>query len=206
MARSLGSVDDVPSVAQKIRVTVGVALTLAAFVFAAVGLTLVLQQPSSFNLVPGTTFHSGFHRDAIVWTVVGLVLVPVAVALWLPPVRRAKKAMPRWTLVVGLLLTPFAVVVPVFFSVAAINSLGEDVYVSHSPVTGPTTTTTSPFANCDPSRQPCRVPIFEIKVHTVAQGWPIEGSEAIALVLGMGLIAWGWWWARREPERSETEP
>jgi hypothetical protein len=158
------------------------------------------------TVVAGTTFHSGFRRTFIVWTAVGLGLVAVAIALWLPPVRRAKKAMPRWTAVVGLLLAPIALAVPISLGVAASNVVGDDIYVSHSPVAGPTTTTTSPFTNCDPSRQPCPVPIFETKLHTIAAGWPLQGSEAIALVLGIGLIAWGWWWARREPESSTPEP
>jgi len=182
-------------VAERIRVIVGVALMLGALVFASVGLTVAFQHTDTFRFGPGTTFHTGFRRNFMVLAIVGGVFVVVGIAAWVPPVRRWQRAFPRWTGVLGVLLAPVAVVIPVAVSAVALNLFGGHVRVTATKAVAPatTTTSTSPFVTCDPTRTTCGVPSFKVRETSVR--WPIARSELMALVVGLVVIVVGWWWA-----------
>ena len=182
-----------PSVTKRLRVVVGIALMISALVFAAVGLTLAIEEPESIHFVTGT-FHPGFRRVAIAWTAVGFAFVLAGLALWLPSVRRCGKAMPKWTAVIGLLLAPLALVLPVVASILVVNVIGWDTHLERAKVL-PATTTTLPPATCDASRGGCVVGVVQT---TGSRGnFSIGWSELIALALGIGIVVVGWSWATR---------
>jgi cytochrome bd-type quinol oxidase subunit 2 len=128
---------------ERIRVIVGLALTVSALYFTllwASHATIWLR--ASTSGVPQSVIDR-WRRDDVVLTVLGLAVLAAAVTMWVPLARRRTGVFRGWVVAGGVLAIPVALIVVLLLSFLVRFAMGEGPQtIPARPLSTPPTTTT----------------------------------------------------------------